>query len=154
MPFTYQNCSQRNTDLWLWVKASFQSSVVIGTFCHIAAALVSSAAHLSGFPRPNLQKTKLPRQSFAMEEQQAGMEHLHSQQGQLEGIGRCQARQQPSLVGQICDDELLVKLWPHAGISDGYGQGSLGPIHSPLGNQYTTSCQAAHLQAIHCLPDH
>ena len=75
---------------------------------------------------------------------------LYSEQGQLQGIGGGQARQQPALVCEVSDDELLVELGPHAGIADGDGQSHLRAVHCPLGNQYPASCQTSYLQVSPC----
>lgn len=71
--------------------------------------------------------------------------HLDSEEGELKCKGRGQPWEKPALVGEVCDDELLAKLWPHAGVSDGNGKGHLGAIYRSLSNKDASGRQSANL---------
>ena len=90
----------------------------------------------------------MPNMSSVLKEacqQDAAVTHLYSEQGKLQCIGGGKAWQQPALVSQVGDDELLIKLGSHACVSDGDSQSHFGAVHCTLGNQNASSCETSNL---------
>ena len=72
----------------------------------------------------------------AEDARESNISYLETERLQLHGIGGCQSRQQPALVGEVLHDALALELRPGAGVAQGNGDAYLGRVNRTLCDQH------------------